>query len=184
MNTVSQEPRWYFVSNDFDAQVVHSPVRPKTHYDGGPWSSVHGGLDTREELEKAACLQPDPCKKCGRMFGASYEKETKAKMLAAGICFSCNFWTEYVQQRDNPRIARIKGAHWCANPTSKEDSRFLGCGGRKFRIRWRDGREEETNNLWHQGTIPEHFRDELPDNADFVEQQESVGHGQGYLGIK
>ena len=35
-------------------------------------------------------------------------------------------------------------------------------------IRFTDGREVITHNLWHQGTIPKHFRARLPDNAVFV----------------
>jgi hypothetical protein len=32
-----------------------------------------------------------------------------------------------------------------------------------------DGEEIETNNVWHQGKVPERFRDRLPDNATMVE---------------
>jgi len=44
---------------------------------------------------------------------------------------------------------------------------FLGCAGRRFWIRFFDGRTITTNNLWCQGEIPEEFREELPDNAEF-----------------
>ncbi len=45
---------------------------------------------------------------------------------------------------------------------------FRGFGGRKFTIVFHDGRMIETSCLWHQGEIPEMFREWLPNNAIFV----------------
>ena len=36
-----------------------------------------------------------------------------------------------------------------------------------FWIRFKDGHTITTNNLWCHGTIPEDFRNKLPDNAEF-----------------
>jgi len=37
-------------------------------------------------------------------------------------------------------------------------------------IKFRDGRSVTSTNLWCQGTIPLQYRDELPDNAEFVKE--------------
>lgn len=47
----------------------------------------------------------------------------------------------------------------------------FGFGGGKWVVRFHDGREVVTHNLWHVGTIPPPFRDRLPDNAEFVREQ-------------
>ena len=45
---------------------------------------------------------------------------------------------------------------------------ILGFGGHEFYIRKFDGTLIKSNNVWHQGKIPEHFRKDLPDTADFL----------------
>jgi hypothetical protein len=50
----------------------------------------------------------------------------------------------------------------------------LGYGGAKHVIRFHDGREVTTRNLWHCGTVPPVFRDRLPDNASFVHEYPQV----------
>lgn len=52
--------------------------------------------------------------------------------------------------------------------------RGIECGERgaiiSFTMRgdYADGTEVVTNDLWAQGVIPAHFRDRLPDNAEFL----------------
>lgn len=42
---------------------------------------------------------------------------------------------------------------------------FRGFGGRRWLIRFHDGRELCTQNLWHNGEVPAAYRNALPDNA-------------------
>lgn len=93
-----------------------------------------------------------------------------------GVCFNCAFWIEHIARKDNPQIARIDGVHYSVGPEphGKVNPATLGYGGARFKIRWRNGRTEVTNNLWCQGHIPEMFRDELPDNAIFLPTEEGV----------
>lgn len=67
-------------------------------------------------------------------------------------------------------VAVIDGEHYVIAPEDENRSFWSarGFGGRKFVIRFFDGREVTTTNLWHQGTIPPKFRDQMPDNAEFV----------------
>ena len=47
---------------------------------------------------------------------------------------------------------------------------WRGSNGRHYKIKMLDGTIVETNDLWHQGTIPEEFREYLPDNAEFIKE--------------
>jgi hypothetical protein len=63
----------------------------------------------------------------------------------------------------------INGNRYQVLPDAQGMLGFKGFGGRAFRIkRWSDGTIIETRNLWHQGTVPEYFKDQIPNNAEFV----------------
>lgn len=91
-------------------------------------------------------------------------------------CFSCCFWYEWIDKDKLPenkyRSAVIDGSHWHICEEVPGPKRFRGMGGRTYRIRFADGTEVDTTNLWHQGDIPDIFRDAFPDNAEFVEVPE------------
>lgn len=93
--------------------------------------------------------------------------EERHIMEAENVCFGCAFWKNVIKgDRNSKRAVVVNGGHhWIGNEKS---SGFKGFGGAKWKIRFNDGREVETTNLWHQGTIPEHFREDLPDNATFL----------------
>lgn len=101
------------------------------------------------------------CKKCSGKIEENYSR------LLPGMCFTCTFWTEQAQdQRD---AVRIDGWHYRIG--EDKGNVFRGHGGKRFTIKFYDGRIVNTSNLWHQGKIPEHFRAELPNNAEFVTTQ-------------
>lgn len=87
--------------------------------------------------------------------------------------FAKKFWQEKVQWITDPRrkdrIVRVKGVHYFAAPESGPMA-FRGHGGSLFKIRFFDGREMTSTNLWCQGDIPPEFRELLPDNAEFVNE--------------
>lgn len=147
----------------------------KMLYEGGECNSIQSGGETEEILRQKLGIPAEPCRECGQIFCTTFSEPMKSEMLAANICSNCHFWREYVEKRDDPHIARIKGLHYWANPpTGQKDTRFNGFAGQNFHIRFHDGREIETNDLWHQGDIPLIFRNRLPDNADFVDRQPNV----------
>lgn len=104
------------------------------------------------------------CIVCGK------EIEKSAYMnadLCGSECFHINFWNEIVDDKDNPNRVRVNGkAYYIGN--EKDKSSFRGFGGARFHIKFLDGREVISTNLWHNGEIPEDFRDRLSDNAVFV----------------
>lgn len=114
------------------------------------------------------------CKHCGAEDEYQWMEDTNRELQRREACFDCNFWFEkleytirgYVHRPGD--IVRVEGVHYIILEDRPAGTPFLGHGGRKFKIRFNDGREVMTNNLWCQGTIPENFRKLMPDNAKFV----------------
>lgn len=107
------------------------------------------------------------CRLCGKSQEACYCEPTKTNMVERSLCFTCLFWQGYVKRKDDPSRVRIDGKHYVVAPEHGNEF-FRGFGGSLFRIRLADGTVINTTNLWHQGTIPEHFRSQLQNNAEFV----------------
>ena len=78
---------------------------------------------------------------------------------------SNKFWEEKLDIKDDKDVARIDGEHYMIAP---ENWKSKGFGGAEHRIRFDDGRVVTTTNLWHQGEIPNEYRDRLPNNAHWV----------------
>ena len=93
---------------------------------------------------------------------------TNIRTLESQSLFIKKYWLDLVDKKFRLDHARINGEHYviCNEFPPKGSPR--GHSGRKFAIQFNDGREVETTNLWSQGTIPDEFKDELPDNARFI----------------
>ncbi len=82
-----------------------------------------------------------------------------------------DFWKSKVEIKDNPNVARINGVHYfIGDENEKGTNSFRGFDGKKFKIKFNDGREVETTNLWYNGKIPKEYEKDLPDNAIFIEE--------------
>lgn len=110
------------------------------------------------------------CHICGEQDEARFTEPTKSRMINEKLCFSCLFWVEKTDPkiRDSMNTARIEGRHYIIRPETDAPAHCRGHSGRYFVIRFFDGRMVPTTNLWSQGSIPEEFKDLLPDNAEFV----------------
>lgn len=76
------------------------------------------------------------------------------------------FWNDQMQNRDNS--VNIAGVQYRIGSTPYPKKGY-GFGGDHFRIKLlENGDIIDTADLWHQGTIPEEYRDILQDNAIFV----------------
>lgn len=82
--------------------------------------------------------------------------------------FIVRFWEEKVAWLTRSDVARIDGDHYIVGAEDAPNS-MRGYGGRKFGIKFNDGRVVITTNLWHQGTIPEAWREKLPNNAVWLD---------------
>ena len=104
------------------------------------------------------------CVICGKEIEKSSHMNAD---LCGSECFHINFWNENVEQKNDLKIVRVKG-HQYHIGDEKDKSLFHGYGGAKWRIKFFDGREVITTNLWHNGEIPESYKELLPDNAEFI----------------
>lgn len=117
------------------------------------------------------------CKICGaEEESEKWVTQTKEKVEKEQMCFNCLHWAEqyYLDhtEREEHGWAVINGIHYVLHPHT--DINWLrGMSGAKMRIKFFDGYETMCDNLWCQGDIPEgHWRDLLPDNAEFITEKE------------
>jgi len=101
--------------------------------------------------------------------------EIREMMEAENLCFTCAFWEIHARDfeagKDKNKVFIVNGNRYHdGGKVDKKTTRgFLGYGGADWKIKMiKTGRIIETNNLWHQGKIPEHFKNRMPDNAEFI----------------
>lgn len=123
----------------------------------------------RAEDPKSAPF-PLTCEHCGGREEGRYMKECRDEMARNRACFNCNFWLEKVRWRESgdPTAVVTKDYRHYRIGVESGTPAFRGFGGHKFTVRFHDGREVETTNLWHQGTVPERFRHRLTPNAELT----------------
>lgn len=66
-------------------------------------------------------------------------------------CDECRHWYQMWEVRNEPTTVRINGEHYIIGDINAKSK---GLGGQKHKIAFFDGRVVETDNLWHQGSIP------------------------------
>lgn len=116
------------------------------------------------------------CSICGKNEVLVWNGDCNRKLAFLKQCFLCNHWAEKVEWTDflhefRDLVVRVSGGHYKIGPEPLPGEKGMyGYGGRAFHIQFMDGRKVTSHNLWHQGTIPPHFRAMLPDNAVFIEQ--------------
>lgn len=122
------------------------------------------------------------CGECGDVLNIEYCEPYKSQIVAGKRCMSCLFWLDYAAKVNDPSSVRVGGRHYWITPDAPRAS-FQGHGGAEFVIRFVDGREVVTRNLWAQSEIPAHFRERIPDNAEFVTRgHRFIGPFAGYGG--
>lgn len=127
------------------------------------------------------------CKVCGVNFNPRGHWDAE-RLKTVGICETCDFWIEKWHMRHQTNVARIDGNHYVlGNELTHEldpnesladiveamqkehpQKQGLGMSGSVAVIQFADGRVVFTNDLWHQGDIPERFQVLMPNNAVFV----------------
>ena len=116
------------------------------------------------------------CPTCGKELGASslYSSDERS-MKEKGECFECSLWRDRLPLVGKPNIAIIDGTFYTIDDEDSKDP-FRGFGGDKFVIRFKDGREITTTNLWCGGDISEAWKPKFPNNADFDWKWKKVGN--------
>lgn len=124
----------------------------------------------------ATLPEPPPervtCSKCGDIDLLSWDKGLRARLIDRSVCFNCDFWLNRAEIAKDPMSAIVAGTAYFVEPDRRDHQDWAGFGGRRFDIEWFDGRKVTTHNLWHQGTVPERFRDLIPDNARFARKED------------
>lgn len=117
------------------------------------------------------------CEICGKEI---HKSPFHGCVICGTTCFTVKFWRDIIFNKS--KYAVINGECFCDGGDRPDitDTWELGHSGRRFNIRYFDGREITTNNLWYQGTIPDEYRDELKDNAEFVNPKFSKEGGINY----
>jgi hypothetical protein len=108
------------------------------------------------------------CEICGKQIEKS---QYYNNVICSSECFTKHYWLERVKNKDSKRQVIAKGVVYQISDEN-DISGFRGFDGAKFVIHFFDGRKVFTSNLWHNGTVPDEFRDQLPDNAEFGDIQE------------
>ena len=108
------------------------------------------------------------CEICGKEFDTSHYGKPYEN-ICSSECFNDKFWLEKIEDKDNLTI--VDGnCYWFNkhNPIKNTNTQWNGFAGRQFIIKYNNGETYITNNLSHNGVIPDKFRDILCDNAEFV----------------
>lgn len=152
--------------------------------DGGESSMSFGDDKVAAEAELARIRANGDCVECGSPLYDHWIEPVKTQVLTRELCHTCLHWTGYVETSANPAHLVVNGYHYVIEPDRPKGYRgFEGHGGAEFVIRFKDGREVVSHNLWAQGRIPRWFRDRLPDSAEFVQRgHRNIGAYAGYGG--
>lgn len=131
-------------------------------------------------METTTNVKTHVCIECGATEDVSrWMRSCGERLTERQLCFSCDHWTSLEDRGNGPdkdRVVRFEGVHYIIGPEVGAGPTWMrGLGGARILIRFHDGREVVTTNLWCQGNIPERFRSRLPDNA-VLAPQEAQGH--------
>ena len=124
-------------------------------------------------------IMQNKCPICGRVDDPEEYISSRIKeiMEEKKCCFHCAFWyrIHYMDPDEETIPVVVNHTHWSF--PSKEPVHYQKSHGWSYRpiptmnyILFDDGRVAETNQLWHQGNIPEPFRELLPNNAVFIDK--------------
>lgn len=160
---------WIVGTPDGPEEIYEGEVRPKMLYEGGPYNHCSVAYETLESLQ-ATCGMIERCRECNGLINHHWIEPTRSRLIEKKLCFCCDHWTKLLSAAiDFKRVIVNGGRHYMIEPElPARDRSFGGFGGARHVIAFLDGRTVTSHNLWHQGTIPERFRNRLPDNACFT----------------
>ena len=123
------------------------------------------------------------CILCGANEELNYIEETRKELEKHQLCFECNHWVEIIGNIDTlkrgkpiKKVSDVKNI-WITKDyrvyyvgemkdITKINAWVLGHGGRHFLATLQDGTEEESNEIWNVGNLPERFRDRVEVNVN------------------
>ena len=116
------------------------------------------------------------CPTCNKELGTNIPiSSDERSMKEHGECFECSLWRERLSLVGKPNIAIIDGTMYTIGDED-DPSPFRGFGGDKFVIKFKDGRQVITTNLWCGGNISDAWKSKFPNNADFNWKWKKIGN--------
>ena len=116
------------------------------------------------------------CPTCNKELGTNIPiSSDERSMKEHGECFECSLWRERLPLVGKSNIAIIDGTFYTIGDEDSKDP-FRGFGGDKFVIKFKDGRQVITTNLWCGGDISEAWKSKFPNNADFDWKWKKIGN--------
>lgn len=109
------------------------------------------------------------CKICGKEDHLRWINPTRDKLIKFKRCFDCNYWLEKIEDKSPNKLVIDGCVYYIGDKNNSCPAQFRGHNGKKFVIKKFDGDVIETVDLWFCSKIPERFRSELQDNAEFME---------------
>lgn len=158
-----------FTNKDKEEQKVFTAVANET-------GRLFSETSLQEHLQRPACH----FETCDSLtITSSGERQRGHTTDETGLCFTCRYWLDMYKRDSNHTAGRLvieesptKRVHYVYDPKEpiKGGNRnLLGMSGHLFQVRYLNGMEVETNDLWCQSSIPERFWDLFPVNAEFIQ---------------
>lgn len=159
--------KWYLITHADKEKEGREEVFYTERENLPKWTSCSPGYATLQALEKESAIADFVCCKCGGAVSLHFTN--KDELVLNRMCYSCNHF------RQIAILTKIDRTRLVINNTAYHYERdvqgvgFRGFGGREFRIKRFDSDEVViTHNLWCQGDIPIVWREDLPNNAEFL----------------
>jgi hypothetical protein len=165
---------WFLVrKNKQKSEIVYCAYGDEAiniHRTGGSCSPRY---DSEEELIKGQNILEERCRICGDYVSAHFIEPLNSELIKENICFECHHWSRIEKTlSDKRRFIIDNNSYWQEN--DNPNAAFQGHGGSLFRIKRFDSDDIiPTRNLWHQGEIPEHWRERIPNNAIFIRNEQT-----------
>lgn len=108
------------------------------------------------------------CKECEKHENGKWLEHVEKELQERQLCSNCNFWFDIFLKVETPESVVVDGKAYTIGKENISKHAFRGHSGCLFFIRFTGGRKVISSNLWHRGTVPDIWKDRIPDNAEFV----------------
>lgn len=112
-------------------------------------------FDMNNNLQHYENKEYHVCSKCKRPAQCNYDDATNERMTNDNLCFYCNLWNIRITREfkyDNVFV--VNRTMYTIGSDGMSKGKWLGHGGRVFKLIEQDGTEHISNNIWCGGDLP------------------------------